>query len=274
MNTSEAAFEVVGGGARSAGLGSAFAAAVGAVESVWFNAAGNARSLRNQAGVVHTVLYPGLNDAITLSSLAASGRLAGGNAQLGLSSLNGLGWEERVYLVGYGRPVHPRVALGANVRSVGWDAGSLSQRAVDVDIGAIYEAGWVRPDLYLRFAAVAGNLTVGNISAEGHSGGDVSRGWVLAMTATSGPHTVLADVDRRRGRSEIRVGLETRGYYTPGLTARLGASAVSAGWQGKELNAGFGYRWASLQFDYAYSYPIELSGLGGVHRMGFTYRRP
>ena len=45
-------------------------------------------------------------------------------------------------------------------------------------------------------------------------------------------------------------------------------------WEGRELDAGLGYGWKEWQFDYAYTYPLKLSGLGGTHWISLGFQRP
>ena len=38
-----------------------------------------------------------------------------------------------------------------------------------------------------------------------------------------------------------------------------------------DLNAGLGYRWNQLLFDYGYHIPLDLTETNGAHRFSFAY---
>ena len=138
------AFEITGGGARSSGLGAAFTAGLDS-EAIWFNPAANAWARKYRVGTAHAQLYPGLDESPNLNVLGAVLPLGGGSLQLGLSSLGVEDWREQVGLVGYGRALHQRFALGTSLRSSGWETRGLSHRVWSADLGATYKVGWIHP---------------------------------------------------------------------------------------------------------------------------------
>lgn len=268
-----AAFEITGQGAQSTALGRAFAAGVKTTEAVWFNPAGNARLQKWRVGTTHALLYPGLDQSPSLNGLAVAGPLKGGGLQAGLSFLNAEGWHEQVAILGYGRALHPRVALGSGLRTSAWKAGDLSRRIWSLDLGGTYEVGFVHPRVYVRLGLVAKNLNRANIAAEGQATGKTPRKWVMATSISLGEQRLLIDVERRDGRTEVRAGYEARTVSLGGARFRMGGSALGPGWSGKELNAGIGHNWKQWYFDYAYTYPLRLSELGGMHRLSVGYRQ-
>lgn len=266
------AFEITGGGARSSGLGAAFTAGVDA-EAIWFNPAANAWAQKYRVGTTHAQLYSGLDESPNLNVLGAVLPLGGGSLQLGWSSLGVEDWREQVGLVGYGRALHQRFALGTSLRSSGWETRGLSHRVWSADLGAIYKVGWIHRRVYMRLGFMATNINRANIAASGHPAGKTPRGVVLAASVNLDRQQVLVDIERRRGRTEVRIGYETPfSSRTRGVDLRLGGQLLSAGRVAKEVDLGLGYRWKQWYFDYAYIHPLHPTGLGGIHRGGFEYR--
>ena len=265
------AFEITGGGARSAGLGGAFTAGVD-VEAVWFNPAANARAQKLRVGTAHTRLYSGLDESPSLSVLGVVLPVGGGSLQLGWSSLGGKDWREQVGIVGYGRALHQRVALGTALRCSGWKTSGLSHRVWSADLGGIYEVGWVRNKVYIRLGLMLTNIKRANIAASGDPAGKTPRGLVLAASANLGRQQVLMDLERRGGRTEFRAGYESPFSRARGLAFRLGGRFLPSDREAKQVDVGLGYRWNQWHFNYAYSHPLHPTGLGGIHRAGFEYR--
>lgn len=268
-----AAFEIDGQGAQSAALGGAFIAATDVAEAVWFNPAGNARLQRRQIATSHALLYAGLPDSPGLNALAAAVPLAGGGLHLGFSALAGEDWNEEVLAVGYGRALHPRLALGVGARSRGWRTPDLSRRALSLDLGGVYEVGWVHPRAYVQVAVAVRNINRANIAAGGQSAGRTPRVWGVGVGAGGGGQRVLLDIERRHGRTEVRAGYEARSASLLGARLRVGGRFAVARPRGREVDVGLGHKWKQWRMDYAYTYPLRLNGLGGIHRISLGYSR-
>lgn len=269
----DAAFEFTGRGAQSTALGGAFVARVKTAEAVWYNPAGNARQEQWQAGTTHALLYPGLEQSPTLNGLAVVGPLQGGGFQAGVSFLGADGWREEILTLGYGRALNERFALGGGLRTSAWKAGRLSHRIWSLDLGGTWEVGFVHPLVYLRLGLVARGLNGANIAAGGQATGEEPRAVVLAASIGMAGKEVLIDIERRDGRTEFRAGYETRTVSLNGARFRMGGTAMGSDFADRELNVGLGHDWNQWNFDYAYSYPLHLSGMGGVHRFSVGYRR-
>lgn len=267
-----AAFEITSEGARSTALGGAFGAGVNSDEAVWHNPAGNARMAQWQGGTTQALLHPGLGELLSVHGLSLAGPAMDGTLQAGLSLLSAEGWREDVAVIGYGRILHPRVALGGVVRTSAWRADGLSRRVWSLDLGAVYDAGYVLPDAFLRLGWVVKDLNRANVAAGGQRAGRTPRGIVVAASLAVGRRQVLVDVERRGGRVEVRGGYETGVASLLGARFRMGAGAVGPGWTGTEVDLGLGHDWQGWDFDYAYTYPLRLSALGGMHRFSLRHR--
>ena len=253
-------------------MGGAYAAAVKTAEAVWFNPAGNARLDQWLGGTTHLRLHPGLDRGPSLNALNATGPLWGGGLQTGLSLLSATGWREEVATLAYGRALHPRMALGGGFNTRAWKAGDLSHRVWSLDLGAIYEAGWVHPRAYLRLGLVARDLNRPNIAAGGQAAGRTSRAFVLAASLVLADQEVLVDIERRDSRTAVRAGYETGTASLAGARFRLGGSALGPNWSHRELDVGIGHNWKQWHFDYAYTYSLHLTELGGGHRLSVGYK--
>lgn len=271
--TAEAAFEIVGGGARSLALGHASAAASGVADAVWHNPAANARAETFLVGVTHARLYPGLEEALALSAVEFSMPLASGSLQAGYSDFGFSDWRERVLLLGYGRNAHERVGLGAMLRSEGWDAGALSHRGWRIDLGGTYEVGWVTRAAYVRLAAVLENIGGVNMAAGQQASGDTPRRLVLGASVSGDWHSLLADLDHDAEETAVRFGYEARTPSVSNTDLRVGGMLRLDEWRLVELDAGLGYGADGWRLDYAFSYPLQLTGLGGTHWISLGYER-
>ena len=269
--SARAAFEIAGGGARSTALAGAFTAVGDDPESVWFNPAGSARVSGMGFASTHALLYPQLDDGPSLTVLSAHFPLRGGSLQTGISLLGNDEWSEQVFIAGYGRSLHPRIALGGQVASLGWQSGDLSRRTLRIDLGTAYEWGWISHQAYVRLALTLGNLNRANIAASGHGAGRSPLKGVIAASVDMQHQRLLVDLLRQGGDSELRLGYETRPEGWAGIEFRTGGSLLVSHWDHGELDAGLGHAWRDWHFDYAYSYPLTLGGFGGTHRLGVRW---
>ena len=105
----------------------------------------------------------------------------------------------------------PRWAVGVTLRSSGWKTSGLSHRMWDIDMGGIYEVGWILPQVYLRLALVSSNILRANEAASGHGAGQGFQGIALAASIEVAQQQVLLEVERKNGQIEMRGGYETAG---------------------------------------------------------------
>ena len=269
------AFEFTGTGARASALGGAQTAATGTADGIWFNPASNALRDTWQIGTAHALLYPGLDEPPTLHGLTAalplSGRLGKNRVQVGLSFLSARNWDEQVTALGLSRPLHPRMAVGLALRSSAWSTVGLSHRAWDMNVGATYEVGWVHPEAYLRLAGVMENLRGSNRSSSGKKAGRSQRKFTIGASLELQGSVFYLDWENVDDRFETRFGLDSGSGPGGDIRIRAGASAVSFPWAGKEVTAGLGHRSGRWNYDYAYAYPLEATGLGGIHRFSLAF---
>ena len=268
-----AVFELTGRGARSTALGGALVASASTAEAVWYNPAGNARQEHWHVGSTHALLYPALERSPMLNGLAVAGPLQNGGFQAGLSFLGADGWREEVIALGYGRALNDRLALGGGLRTSAWKAGDLSHRAWSMDLGGTWEVGFVHPLAYMRVGVAARGLNSANFAIGGQAAGEEPRSVVLAAAIIMAGKELLIDLERNDGRSVLRLGYETRTVSLSGARFRVGGTALGSNLGGGDLRVGLGHDWKDWNFDYAYSIPVQVTGMGGIHRVSVGYRR-
>ena len=176
--------------------------------------------------------------------------------------------------MGYGRAVHPRLALGGDLRSGGWQTIGLSHRAWSADLGGIYEAGWIQPHLYLRLGGILRDAFRSSLAAGGQAAAKPPRAYILAGSLSAGEQQLLVDLERRAGRTQLRVGYESTVPSLGGMRLRLGGSAFTSAWDSGDLSMGIGHGWRGWHLDFSYTYPMGPSGaFGGMHRLSIGYKR-
>ena len=79
---------------------------------------------------------------------------------------------------------------------------------------------------------------------------------------------VMRDLGGETEKSLV-VGGET--VLVEGLMLRAGGSRVLEDDVSGDLNAGLGYRWNKMLFDYGYQIPLDLTGTNGSHRFSLNY---
>ena len=75
---------------------------------------------------------------------------------------------------------------------------------------------------------------------------------------------VLRDVSGDESDSRLVLGGETK--LVEGLMLRAGGSKIFEDEATGDLNAGLGYKWNKLQFDYGYHIPLDLTETNGANR--------
>jgi hypothetical protein len=272
LTEADAAFDIIGWGARSSAVGGAFNAGTDDPETVWYNPSAINRSARLQATATYVLLYPGLEEAPTLSSLGLLLRVRRGSVRYGFSVLHAEGWTEQAVVTGYGYPLTSRLAIGVDLKGLRWKAGDRSHTIWSLNTGVMYETGWFNPTTRLRAAVLVKDINSPNLSVRGAGGGKLSARGAVAIMLTVGDQTVSLDMEPGGSVAEVRFGYETPMKSLEGATLRLGGRMNAVTFDSGELDAGFGYAQHGLQIDYAYTYPLLISDIGGVHRVSVGYR--
>jgi hypothetical protein len=261
-----AAFEVGGGGAYTTSLGGAFTAGIESAETVWFNPAAAARLRIPRLTSTHGLLFAALPESPVVHSGAGAWPQKWGTVQAGYSMLRADGWNESKLLLGVARPVHPRLALGAQLSTSAWRSDKYSRRHWLGNLGALYEVGWLSSSTYMRLSLVLANLGATRVTASGRPTGQRDRSYTVGMQMVSARRTVLLDAEQQGDEWQLRAGYESK--VRDRLMLRLGARVYSGDTINRTWHVGLGYEWKKVHFDYAFSHSIDLSSFGATHRFG------
>lgn len=264
-----AAFELGGGGAYTTSLGGAFSAGVESAETVWFNPAAAARLRIARMTSTHGTIFSSLSESPSIHSGSAAWPREWGTAQAGYSTLRADQWNESSLLFGLARAIHPRLALGAQVRTNSWDSGKYARRHWLGNIGGLYEAGWLTSNAYMRLSFVLANLGAKRVGANGRSTGQRASSYTMGMQVVSAERVLLFDAELQEGDWQLRAGYEVQ--VRDLLKMRFGARVYAGDTVNRTWHTGMGYEWKKLHFDYAFSHSIDLSSFGATHRFGVGY---
>ena len=80
---------------------------------------------------------------------------------------------------------------------------------------------------------------------------------------------VMRDVGGDAVDSRLVVGGETR--LAEGLKLRAGGAKIFEDDSSGNLNAGLGYTWNKMLFNYGYHIPLDLTETNGLHRFSINY---
>jgi hypothetical protein len=78
------------------------------------------------------------------------------------------------------------------------------------------------------------------------------------------------DLGGDSSENRLIVGGETK--LVQGLLLRAGGSRIFEDDASGDLNAGLGYNWNQLMFDYGYHIPLDLTETNGSHRFSLAWK--
>jgi len=279
----------VGSGARSAALGNSFVAVADDPSAVFDNPAGVALQGKRQVSYTNVSLFFGGIEGDDLGQ-----HVVGYVQPLGSRLGVGLGYErigsdlmsENGAIVSLGYKLGRSLSLGVNGKYLFWSVGDIppdngvadplsnsSAGSVGVDLGVL----WKSPVAGLQAGAMLKNVNQPNV-AKGSVAGESDAGKLpmdLALglsyrlrgtslvTAQWAMRDVTGDVDSR-----LLVGGEMQ--LVQGLMVRAGGSKMFESDATGDLNAGLGYQFGKMGFDYAYHIPLDLTETNGAHRFSFA----
>ena len=274
---STAAFLKLGSGARATGLGGAYTAVAGDINSISYNPAGLAGLKRSEAGFTRAELV----ESVSYNSLGYSRPAAGGNIALavnylGQSSIEGRGANREVtgsfqasdtaVNLAYARPLTARAGLGLNFKYI------TSRIADESAAGWAVDAGW---QYRTPVKGLGLGLAVQNLGPEMKF---LDEGSSLPLTARAGagyalPGNILLSLDVSREVNErktiVSFGSEYAAFGSLFMRAGYLASAVSGGNSLADaggFKAGFGFKLGNFNLDYAVT---PFGDIGKAQRISF-----
>jgi long-subunit fatty acid transport protein len=270
-----ASFLKLGSGARAIGLGGAYTAVSGDINSISYNPAGLASLKRSEAGFTRAELVEGVSyNFLGYSRPAAKGNIGLGVNYLGQSSIEGRGPNREItgsfqasdtaVNLAYARPITARAGLGLNFKYI------TSRIAGESAKGWAVDAGW-------QYRTPVKGLDLGfAVQNLGPKMKFLDEGSSLPLTARAGagyalPANILLSLDISRQVNEkktvISFGSEYAVFNSLFMRAGYLASAAAGGSglaDAGGFKAGFGFKLRNFDLDYAVT---PFGDIGRAHRI-------
>ena len=282
----------VGSGARAQGLGNSFVAVADNADAVFANPAGLGQVTQRQVAYTNvSLLYAGIEGDDLGQHVVSYAQPLGDKMGLGLgyerigSSL----MSENGAFVSLSYQVERRLQVGVSAKYLFWSVGAIpddpvngpdplsnqSAGNVGVDLGLLWQSPvqGAQVGLLLKninqpnvaYGEVAGDADAGALPMDVH----VGVGYRLSGQSLVSVQYVRRDLTGEGSDHGLVVGGETQ--LVEGLLLRAGGRRLLAEDAGGGLNAGLGYQWNQLVFDYAYDIGLDLTETNGAHRFSFAY---
>jgi len=290
VSTADAVVNIqsLGASARSAALGNAFVAVADNGDAVFANPAGLALVKgRNLAYTNVSLLFSGI-DGDNLGQHVASF-----TQPLGSKMMLGLGYErigsdlmsENGAFLSLGYQMSRNLQLGLTSKYLFWSVDDFdpadplsgeSAGAIGVDLGVL----WTTPVQGARLGVMLKNVNKPNVAAD-VAGSLPSGAGELPMDLAVGVSFNISnslvsvqwatrDFTGDSSENRLIVGGETK--LAQGLLLRAGGSRIFEDDTSGDLNAGLGYQWNKLLFDYGYHIPLDLTETNGTHRFSLAWQ--
>ena len=282
----------VGSGARAQGLGNSFVAVADNADAVFANPAGLGQVTQRQVAYTNvSLLYAGIEGDDLGQHVVSYAQPLGDKMGLGLgyerigSSL----MSENGAFVSLSYQVERRLQVGLSAKYLFWSVGAIpddpvhgpdplsnqSAGNVGVDLGLLWQSpvqgaqvGVLLKNINqpnVAYGEVAGDADAGGLPMDVH----VGVGYRLSSQSLVSVQYVRRDLTGEGSENGLVVGGETQ--LVEGLLLRAGGRRLLSEDAGGGLNAGLGYQWNQLVFDYAYDIGLDLTETNGAHRFSFAY---
>ncbi len=281
----------VGSGARAQGLGNSFVAVADNADAVFANPAGLGQVSQRQASYTNvSLLYAGIEGDDLGQHVVSYAQPLGDKMGLGLgyerigSSL----MSENGAFVSLSYQVERRLQVGLSAKYLFWSVGAIpdddgradplsnqSAGNVGLDLGLLWQSpvqgaqvGVLLKNINqpnVAYGEVAGDADAGALPMDVH----VGVGYRLSSQSLLSIQYVRRDLTGEGSDDGLVVGGETQ--LVEGLLLRAGGRRLLSEDAGGGLNAGLGYQWNQLVFDYAYDIGLDLTETNGAHRFSFAY---
>ena len=281
----------VGAGARAQALGNSYVAVANDADAIFENPAGLGQLENKSLAYTNVSMFFGGIEGDDLGQHVLSYAQPLGS-KLGL----GLGYErigselmsENGAFLSLSYKLSKAFNLGLSAKYLFWSVGDIpadngrndplsnsSAGNVGVDLGLM----WQTPFKGANFGLLLKNLNQPNV-ASGTVAGDADAGklpmdvhlgvaYQLNAQSLVSVQFVRSDLSGDSSDNRLLVGGETQ--LAGDLLLRAGGSKIFEEDATGDLNAGLGYKWNKLLFDYAYHIPLDLTETNGAHRFSFAY---
>lgn len=282
----------LGASARSSALGNAYVAVADNGDAVFANPAGLANVNGRQLAYTNvSLLFSGI-DGDDLGQHVASF-----TQPLGEKMALGVGYErigsdlmsENGAFVSLGYSISSALQLGVTTKYLFWSVEDFdsndpvsgeSAGSIGVDVGAL----WQTPVQNARLGVMVKNVLQPNATCDCAAAGapalesgagdipmDLAVGVSYQIENTLfSVQWAMRDLTGDASEKRLVVGGETT--LVEGLMLRGGGSRIFEDDASGDINAGLGYRWNQLLFDYGYHIPLDLTETNGSHRFSLIWQ--
>ena len=281
----------VGAGARAQALGNSYVAIADDADAIFENPAGLGQLDNKSVAYTNVSMFFGGIEGDNLGQHVFSYAQPLGS-KLGL----GLGYErigselmsENGAFLSLSYKLSKAFHFGLSAKYLFWNVGDIppdngrndplsntTAGNVGVDLGLM----WQTPFKGANFGLLLKNLNQPDVSSGAVAGDadagklpmDIHLGLAYQLNAQSlvSMQFVRSDLSGDSSANRLLVGGETQ--LAGDLLLRAGGSKIFEEDAAGDLNAGLGYKWNKLLFDYAYHIPLDLTETNGAHRFSFAY---
>jgi hypothetical protein len=282
----------LGASARSTALGNAFVAVADNGDAVFANPAGLATVNDRQLGYTNvSLLFSGI-DGDNLGQHVASF-----TQPLGEKMALGVGYErigsdmmsENGAFVSLAYSITSDLQLGVTTKYLFWSVEDFdsndpvsgeSAGSIGVDVGALWQTPMQNARLGLMVKNVLQPKAICDCGKAGAPALESGAGDIPMDLAGGASYQLenslvsvqwsIRDLTGDSSESRLVVGGETK--LVEGLMLRGGGSRIFEEDASGDLNAGLGYRWNQLLFDYGYHIPLDLTETNGSHRFSLVWQ--
>ena len=285
----------IGAGARSSSLGNAFVAVADNGDALFSNPAGLGQIEQGQLSYTNvSILFSGIDGDNLGQHVASYARPLGSRMSLGLGyeRIGSDLMSENGAFFGLSYRLNRNLHLGVTGKYVFWAVDDFdpddpvsgqSQGAIGADVGLLWNTPFRDAKLGVQYKnALAPNVACGAScsddpaatnatlkSDDGDLPSDLNIGVSFSVAEASMLSVQWAMRDLS-GETESRLVVGGETVLVEGLMLRAGGSRIFEDDASGDLNAGLGYSWSKMLFDYGYHIPLDLTETNGSHRISLV----
>ena len=252
------AFEDIGMGARSLGMGSAFVASADGASAIFWNPAGVVQTDNHELTMSYVELY----DLVSYSSLGYAHRIEIGSIGLGLVSSNDVDgvYQETTLALSGAREIYPGLSVGANIKYLFSVANTGDIRigggkGLALDLGSQYHIWNDTVFLGASLQNLISYVSYDRKTVKDIPGKEYSEGLDISYRVGAGINLgdLLAPTQNAIVAAEFSDGYAHAGAeYTFWDIVALRAGVRTGNALTRAITAGFGLRLSAFRLDYAY----------------------
>ena len=285
----------IGAGARSSSLGNAFVAVADNGDALFSNPAGLGQIEQGQLSYTNvSILFSGIDGDNLGQHVASYARPLGSRMSLGLGSerIGSDLMSENGAFFGLSYRLNRNLHLGVTGKYVFWAVDDFdpadkvsgqSQGAIGADVGLLWNTPFRDAKLGVQYKnALAPNVACG-VSCSGNAAatnaalksddGDLPSDLNIGVSFSVAEASMMSVQWAMRdlsGETESRLVVGGETVLVEGLMLRAGGSRIFEDDASGDLNAGLGYSWSKMLFDYGYHIPLDLTETNGSHRISLV----